>query len=99
MSPTKIEEKMLKQDETIPSVSDRAVRIYSILKKEDVTNWDVICFCVEYLASMSLMYEWLKPYVKPIVSIVYKAHYYLFNEVSKAEVKLKDQDDDLIQLS
>jgi len=66
-------------DQETPSPSQRAKFVLDLLKQHapNLTNWDLICFSVEYLGSQSIVYPWLnreKEVVK-ISRLVYTAHY------------------------
>lgn len=64
-------------DKVTPSPEARATAIYNALKVDhpEYTEWDLICFCVNYLAKMTVVYTYLTDYIKPLCTIVYKAHY------------------------
>lgn len=74
---SEVEETIRKIDSITPSPAQRAKKVYTLLLTHKLSNWDLICFAVEYLASQALVYSWLKPYIKPAVKIVYNAHYYM----------------------
>src|SRR5690348_13384670 len=61
-----------------PSPSDRATRVWHLLQTydPDLTTWDVLCFCAEFMGLVSQRYHWMLPLSKRFVSLVYSAHYY-----------------------
>lgn len=69
---------------------ERAMRIWNIIKSingklprdKEITDWDLMCFCAEYLGSQSLAYPWLQSSIKPVLSLIYNQHY-LLNEDKK----------------
>lgn len=71
------------QSETSPS--RRAVKVYKVLRANpDLDNWDVACFCVEYLAGLaSSALLFLKPVMLPVVRIMYLVHYVRFEDVKE----------------
>lgn len=65
------------------SPSGRAMQVHDCLVKSGrFTNWDLICFATEYLASMTGTLEWLKEPVRALVRLVYITHYIRFEEHS-----------------
>jgi hypothetical protein len=65
------------RDAINPSPEQRAThlwrRIHSIEPRP--TAWDIICFCTESIAVIAAEYEFLRPIVVKLISIVYTAHY------------------------
>lgn len=72
-----LEKQIEKIDKLTPSPSARAKKVLEILSHHKFSNWDLICFSVEYFASQALVYTWLKVYIKPVVRVIYNAHYYM----------------------
>lgn len=74
-----LQEKMKERDKVSPSPEVRAAAIWAIIHSLDVkpTAWDLICFCCEAFAALASSggYEFLQPFAKRLVSIVYTAHY------------------------
>ena len=58
-----------------PSERARFVWIELVHTNSKVTNWDLICFCVEALGFMSSEFPWLKKAAVAASQLVYKAHY------------------------
>ena len=54
-----------------------------------ITNWDLICFCVETLGFMSSEFPWLKEAAMAVSQIVYKAHYLNHDRILASETNLK----------
>ncbi len=76
-----IEKVMHEVDQLRASPQERAVRVIEFLRRNGkFTNWDLVCFSVEYLASMSGTLEWLMEPVKHLVRLVYLAHYIRFGD-------------------
>ena len=60
---------------------DRTKRVFTHLAKSgQFTNWDLICFCAEYLASQVGTLPWLEPPAKWLIRLVYMAHYIRFEK-------------------
>lgn len=70
-------ERIREIDSSIPSPSQRAEMVWEALKQAlpNATNWDVLCFCVEFQGMMSQEYLWLEEAAKASARIVYAAHY------------------------
>lgn len=66
------------RDSITPSPEERAGFILNLIKDKNnsLTNWDILCFCVEYLGSQVLVYDWLGlEEIKSITARVQLAHY------------------------
>ena len=86
------EEFIAKIDKLTGSPSDRARSIWELLMQSDtkkITNWDLICFCVETLGFMSSEFPWLKEAAMAASQIVYKAHYLNNDKIIASETNLK----------
>ena len=86
------EEFIEKIDRLTGSPSDRARVIWELLMQSDtksITNWDLICFCVETLGFMSSEFPWLKEAAMTASKIVYKAHYLNHDKIIASETNLK----------
>ena len=88
------EEFVEKIDKLTKSPSERAKFIWLVLAdgaNEKVTNWDLICFCVETLGLLSSEFPWLKEAAVTASKIVYKAHYLNHDRIitSDHEINLK----------
>lgn len=63
-------------DAAHPSPELRARKVLELLRaNEDVSTWDVACFCAEYLGMMSAVWPWLAGDSQRIARLVYTAHY------------------------
>ena len=86
------EEFIEKIDRLTGSPSDRARFIWELLMQSDtkkLTNWDLICFCIETLGFMSTEFPWLKEASMAVSQIVYKAHYLNHDRILDSETNLK----------
>lgn len=66
------------RDKVTLSPEQRAGTIYKKLKEiyPDITNWDLVCFCAEFLGSQIEVYPWLEVNcVQQIARRVNAAHY------------------------
>jgi len=62
---------------------ERTKRVFAHLQKSgQFTNWDLICFSTEYLASQVGVLSWLETPVKWLIRLVYIAHYIRFEGIS-----------------
>lgn len=54
-----------------------AQRIWNILRQHapNETNWDILCFAVEYIGMLVPECPWLEDVAKPLAVRVYTAHY------------------------
>jgi len=74
-----VESRIEARDEETPSPEVRAGFILNLLKdtNNDLTNWDILCFVVEFLASQVMVYSWLdQKSVRELTTKVYQAHYF-----------------------
>lgn len=64
----------------IDKVSDspqiRAQVIWNVLRREDFSDWDIVCFATEALALLSARYSYLGEAAKAVARLVYSAHYF-----------------------
>lgn len=68
------------RDKGTPNPENRAGWIFRELKSKypNLTNWDLLCFASEFIASNVLAYEWLpREEIKLILRRIYIAHYML----------------------
>lgn len=71
----------VKEDPNGPA--SRTMRVYEYLVQSDrFTNWDLICFCGEYLGSLVGSLPWLKEPVKHLLRLINMAHYVRFEGVA-----------------
>lgn len=59
-----------------PTPEQRATYIWERIHATEPrpTLWDLACFCTETLALIAVEYDFLRPFVRRLVSIVYTAH-------------------------
>lgn len=73
-----LRDRIRERDELTPSPEIRAKFILDLIQdhNKELTNWDILCFCSEYLGSQVLIYEWLESeLVQRIATRVQLAHY------------------------
>lgn len=60
-----------------PAPDERAQFVMNVIKEhnDNITNWDLLCFCVEYMGAQALVYPWLLEPAKQASRLVYMAHY------------------------
>jgi len=78
IQPIKITEQLIAEvDKRVVSPDERANYIWQLLKKEhpDLTDWDVLCFAIEYIGMMHTVHSWLEFPAKHLTSLLYNAHY------------------------
>lgn len=65
------------KDRQIVSPDKRAQKVWEFIRAEkpEWTDWDLLCFCVEFIGYMSAKWPWLNPDAKTLAAIVYQAHY------------------------
>ena len=52
--------------------------VWAILKPHsELSQWDVVCFCVTYLATLITLHDWIKEAVKRLGKLIYYMHYYM----------------------
>lgn len=66
----------------------RALEVYEYLKKSNFTTWDICCFCVNWLGTMSIIWPWLLEPTKVLSGLVYRAHYFFNDKILGEESKL-----------
>jgi len=64
-----------------PSPQDRANAIWGIIRSDkllaNMTDWDLLCFCVEYIAMQSQQFLFFQEPAKHLNNLLYTAHYYV----------------------
>lgn len=75
---TELDEQIRVVDALTSSPSDRANRVWHLLETHDpdLTTWDVLCFCAEFVGLIAERYHWILPIAKRFTGLVYTAHYY-----------------------
>ena len=85
----RLKEELIKRiDAEKKSPSQRAGIVFDILRNTDLTNWDVVCFCVEYLGLMIESMPWIEGEAKSLSRMVYTQHYMMNDNVLEG-MKLK----------
>lgn len=81
------EEFIEKVDKLTKSPSERASDVWVKLAKENpkLTNWDLVCFCVETLGLISAEFPWLRQGAMMVSQIVYKAHYLNHDRIAESD--------------
>lgn len=70
-------------DAKFDSPEKRAQRVFDLLRKHDISNWDALCFAVEFMGFLSPHYPWLTDAARETTRLVYTAHYYFADEILK----------------
>lgn len=76
-------------DKKLEAPEDRAKKVLDILKQHNLTTWDVMCFCSEWLGMMIPVWPWLEPMSVRIAKLTQYAHYYKTDDIIAQEVELK----------
>ncbi len=67
-------------DNLYPSPQDRANSIWRIIRTDpslsNMTDWDLLCFCVEYIAMQSQQFLFIEKEAKHLSNLLYTAHYF-----------------------
>lgn len=81
------EEFIKKIDNLTRSPSKRADLIWEklSLSTSKISNWDLVCFCVEVLGLMSTEFPWLREAAIAANHLVYKAHYLNHDRIIDSE--------------
>lgn len=76
----------VKEDENGPAA--RTLKVYNYLADSgQFTNWDLVCFCGEYLGSLVGSLPWLTEPVKHLLRLIYMAHYVRFETIQWLDKK------------
>lgn len=85
-----------KVDETMPSPAERAHAVQQALIVHDFSNWDCVCFAIEYLGALAPALPWLEedvkkvlPAIRNINRLIYTQHYLFSQGVSSMEEAVK----------
>lgn len=66
-------------DKQFANPSERAHEIWSIIQANpsliEKTDWDLLCFAVEFIGMMSQTWTWLQEDAKKLNRLLYTAHY------------------------
>lgn len=67
-------------DNLYPSPQARANTIWAIIQTvpslRNLSEWDLLCFCVEYIAMQSQQFLFIEEEAKHLVNLLYTAHYF-----------------------
>ena len=87
-----IEQRIREIDATgLESLESRAERVYQYLRESDeFTNWDLICFCSQYLGGMIPVMNWIAKPVRQIGRMIHHQHYVLTEQLNQFEQPIKD---------
>ena len=77
-----ISSRVARLDSETPAPEERARVIWELIRSRfpDLTDWDLLCFCVNYIAMQSQQWNWLEAPAKELNRLVYIAHYVLTEE-------------------
>lgn len=76
-----------KIDKLYPSPSERASHVWGILQQHaaNLSTWDVLCFCAEYMGMMIPAVPFIEKGAKDNARLIYDAHYFFPESVNAAE--------------
>jgi len=75
----RLKEVMARIDRLTESPDQRAQKVLIALRAHaNVTTWDVLCFCAEYLGMMVPAYPFVEKEARELTRLVYLAHYVHF---------------------
>ena len=67
-------------DKEYPSPNDRARKVYAnimpIITEKEFSEWDLLCFAVEWIGWISQSFPFIAVDAKNLNSLLYTAHYY-----------------------
>ncbi len=74
-------------DSLISSPQKRTIKVYEVIMRHNkefessqISNWDIVCFCVGYLAGQVAVFPWLSLPVKNLGQYILNTHYILTSE-------------------
>lgn len=74
-------ERKAELDKTHDSPEVLGGKVWHVLKDQNFTSWELVCFCLVYLMKIVLVYEFLKPHAAALHKVVYMAHYMATEEL------------------
>lgn len=83
------DENIKKVDAEYENPLQRGERIWKLIepllqeKKTEVSQWDIICFCISYLQTMVSYAPHLKPSVMELSKLVFHTHYLHIHELDQ----------------
>lgn len=67
-------------DNLYPSPQNRAYSVWAKIQASpslrNLSEWDMLCFCVEYIAMQSQQFLFIEDEAKHLVNLLYTAHYF-----------------------
>lgn len=76
----KLHEHLEAIDKLFPGPNERAHEIWSLIGSHpdliERTDWDWLCFCVEFIAMQSQQFNYLESIAKSLSRLIYTAHYH-----------------------
>ena len=67
-------------DNLYPSPQSRAYSVWALIQANprlrSLSEWDMLCFCVEYIAMISPKFLFIEDEAKQMVNLLYTAHYF-----------------------
>lgn len=76
------------RDSLTPSPEERAGYVLNLIKDHNnkITNWDLLCFCTEFLGSQVLLYDWLDERAIKLITIRVQTAHYMRDEIPETGV-------------
>lgn len=70
-------------DSLTPAPDARAARVHKAIAPhiKDFSNWDMLCYCLHFMNSQAVLYEWLMTPIKVVNRMIYNAHYYFADDL------------------
>lgn len=89
-SSNKLHEQIEAIDKLFPGPNERAHEIWSLIGSHpdliERTDWDWLCFCVEFIAMQSQQFPYLEELAKELNRLLYIAHYNdRYSDAAKSE--------------
>lgn len=84
-----LNQRINERDKVTPSPEERAGYILNLIKdnNNDITDWDIICFCSEYLGAMVINYNWLEVECIQLITRRVQTAHYTRDEIPESGVK------------
>lgn len=71
--------KELEKDSNSPG--KRALGVFGYLQNSEFTDYDILCFSVEFIAMRSGEFPWLKENAKALIKLLYLMHVTKFGDI------------------
>jgi hypothetical protein len=80
-------------DERVDSPALRAQSIWDSIRviHPEWTDWDLLCFAIEFLGMISPRWPWLTSNAKQLAGLVYHAHYFYPDNINARIGKVGDR--------